>query len=81
MYICQISGERLQDHWSSGILTITSEYGSSVFDPHYGGLIDDLEKVQKPAASFVTRNYTYEIGSMKDILKKLKWRVPAEKEG
>ena len=30
------------------------EYGSSVWDPHYEGLIDDLEKVQKCAAWFVT---------------------------
>ena len=51
------------------ILTITSEYGSSVWDPHYEALIDDLEKTQKPAASFVNRNYTYEKGSMTDILK------------
>ena len=36
-------------------------------------IIDDLEKVQKRAARFVTRNYTYEKGSMTDILKKLKW--------
>ena len=49
------------------------EYGSSVWEPHYEGLIDDLEKVQKRAARFVTRNYTYEKGSMTDILKKLKW--------
>ena len=48
------------------------EYGSSFWDPHYECLIDDLEKVQKRAARFVTRNYTYEKGSMTDILKKLK---------
>ena len=30
-------------------------------------------KVQKRVARFVTRNYTYEKGSMTDILKKLKW--------
>ena len=48
------------------------EYGSSVWDPHDEGLIVDLE-VQKRAARFVTRNYTYEKGSMTDILKKLKW--------
>ena len=40
-------------------------------DPHYEGLIDDLEKVQKRA----TRNYTYEKGSTTDILKKLKWET------
>ena len=56
------------------------EYGSSVWDPHYEGLIDDLEKVQKRAARFLTRNYTYEKGSMTDILKKLNGN-PCRKEG
>ena len=45
------------------------EYGSSVLEPHYGGLIDNFKKVQKRAARFVTRNYTYEKGSMTGILK------------
>ena len=53
-----------------GLVRPILEYGSSVWDPH---LIDDLEKVQTRAAMFVTRNYTYEKGSMTDILKKLKW--------
>ena len=63
-----------------GLVRPILEYGSSVWDPHYEGLIDDLEKVQKRAARFVTRNYTYEKGSMTDILKKLKWN-PCRKEG
>ena len=41
-----------------GLVRPILEYGSSVWDPHYEGLIDDLEKVQKRAARFVTRNYT-----------------------
>ena len=36
-------------------------------------LQDELEKVQKRAATFVTGNYTYETGSMTGILKNLKW--------
>ena len=56
-----------------GLVRPILEYGSSVWDPHYEGLIDDLEKVQKRAVRFVTRSYTYEKGSMTDILKKLKW--------
>ena len=53
-----------------------------VWDPHYEGLIDDLEKVQKRAARFVTRNYTYEKGTccMTDILKKLKWESLQKKK-
>ena len=55
-----------------GMVRPILEYGSSVWDPHYEGLIDDLEKVQNRAARFVTRNYTYEKGSMTDIEKKIK---------
>ena len=36
-------------------------------------LREELEKVQKRAARFVTSNYIYEIGSMTGILKQLKW--------
>ena len=49
------------------------EYGSTVWDPHYNGLNDELENVQKRAARFVTRNYSYETGSMTGILEELKW--------
>ena len=42
-----------------GLVRPILEYGSLVLDPHYESLIDDLEKVQKHAAKFVTRNYTY----------------------
>ena len=49
------------------------EYGSTVWDPHFNGLNDELENVQKRAARFVTRNYSYETGSMTGILEELKW--------
>ena len=49
------------------------EYGSSVWDPHNDGRNDELEKVQKRAATFVTRNYTFKEGSMNCILAELKW--------
>ena len=50
------------------------EYGSSVWDPQSILLQDELEKVQKRAARFVTGNYVdYETGSMTGILKNLKW--------
>ena len=49
------------------------EYGSSVWDSHTKGLQEELEKVQNRAASFVTRNYTFEDGSMTGILEQLKW--------
>ena len=51
------------------------EYGSTVWDPHYNGLNDELENVQKRAARFVTRNYSYETGSMTGILEELKWET------
>ena len=51
------------------------EYGSTVWDPHYNGLNDELENVQKRAVRFVTRNYSYETGSMTGILEELKWET------
>ena len=44
-----------------------------VWDPYTQGLQEELEKVQKRAARFVTRNYTREEGSMTGILEQLKW--------
>ena len=43
------------------------EYGSSVWDPS-SILLQELEKVQKRVARFVTGNYIYETGSMTGIL-------------
>ena len=51
------------------------EYGSTVWAPHCNGLNDVLENVQKRAARFVTRNYSYETGSMTGILEELKWET------
>ena len=51
------------------------EYGSTVWNPHCNGLNDELENVQKRAARFVTRNYSYETGSMTGILEELKWET------
>ena len=56
-----------------GMVHPALEYGSSVWDPHYDGLNDELKKVQKRAAMFVARNYTFEEGSMSGILADLKW--------
>ena len=49
------------------------EYGSSVWDPSCILLQEELEKVQKRTARFVTGNYIYETGSMTGILEQLKW--------
>ena len=49
------------------------EYDSSVLDPSGILLQEELEKVQKRAARFVTGNYIYETGSMTGILEQLKW--------
>ena len=59
----------------NGIVRPVLEYGSSVWDPHYDGLNGELEKLHKRAARFVTRNYTFDEGSMTDILSELKWEI------
>ena len=56
-----------------GLVRPVLEYGSSVWDPHTKCLQEELEKVHNRAARFVTRNYTFEEGSMTGILEQLKW--------
>ena len=56
-----------------GLVHPILEYGSSVWDPHSKCLQEELEKVQNSTARFVTRNYTFEEGSMTGILEQLKW--------
>ena len=51
------------------------EYGSTVWGLHCNGLNDEFEYVQKRADRFVTRNYSYETGSMIGILEELKWET------
>ena len=51
------------------------EYGSTGWDHHCNGLNDEFENVQKRAARFVTRNYSYETGSMTGILEELNWET------
>ena len=49
------------------------EYGGSVWDPSSIPLQEELEKVQKRTARFLTGNYIYETGSMIGFLEQLKW--------
>ena len=49
------------------------EYGSSVWDPHYIGLNDDLESVQS-----VQLGLCHETGSITGILEKIKMGIPSE---
>ena len=56
-----------------GLVRPVLDYGSSVCDPPGIVLQEELERVQKRAARFVTGNYNYETGSMTGILGQLKW--------
>ena len=49
------------------------EYACAVWDPHHQNHIDDLEKVQKRAARFVTNNYKMETGNTQFNLDSLEW--------
>ena len=62
-----------------GLVHPILEYGSSVWDPQSILLQNELEKVQKRAARFVTGNYVYETWSMTGILKQLKWESLKQK--
>jgi hypothetical protein len=49
-----------------------TEYASTVWDPHTKENIDNIEKIQRRAARFVTRNYQ-QTASVTDMITKLKW--------
>ena len=56
-----------------GLVRPVLVYCSSIWGSQSILLQDELEKVEKKAARFVTGNYTYENGSMTGILEQLKW--------
>ena len=52
----------------------TLEYGAAVWDPHTTGQIKQIEKVQRRAARFATRNYYDRTpGSITSMVTNLKW--------
>ena len=51
----------------------TLEYGCSVWDPHHSSSIDNLEKIHKRAARFVTGNYALIEGNTKKNMTSLNW--------
>ena len=62
--------ERVKESAYKGLVCPVLEYGSS----------EELEKVQKRAARFVTDNYIYETGSMTGILEQLKVGISEKKK-
>ena len=69
-YFCP---RHVKERCVSTLVRPTLEYGCSVWDPHHQNQIDDLEKVQRRAARFVTGNYTMEHGNTKKNLDLLNW--------
>ena len=55
------------------------EYAGIVWDPHCIYLEEQLEKVQKRAARFVLNNYSYEEGSMSEMMEALQWKPLKER--
>ena len=53
-------------------------YGCSVWDPHHSNQIQNLEKVQKNAARYVTNNYSFLPGSTQNNMNELRWQTLAE---
>ena len=56
------------------------EYACPVWDPHHQVHIDNIEKVQKSAARFVTGNYKMESGNSSINLKSLGWETLEERK-
>ena len=57
----------------------TLEYGCCIWDPHLKTQTNNLEKVHKNAARFVTNNYSFIQGSTAHNMKKLGW-IPLEEQ-
>ena len=55
-----------------GLVRPILDYASAIWDPHTLILSDQLEKVQRRSARFITSDYTYEPGSMTKMLTDLK---------
>ena len=55
------------------------EYAGAVWDPHFKNHREDLEKIQKRAARFVTGNYKMENGNTKLNLDILEWPTLEER--
>ena len=49
------------------------EYAGAVWDPHHKNHIEEIEKIQKRAARFVTGNYKMETGNSEFNLNDLEW--------
>ena len=49
------------------------EYAGAVWDPHHKNHIEEIEKIQKRAARFVTGNYKMETGNTSLNLDTLEW--------
>lgn len=50
------------------------EYASAVWDPYRKTHIEEIEKVQRRAARFVTSNYSREPGTVTTIIQELGWQ-------
>ena len=57
-----------------GLIYPILEYFSTVWDSYHTGLQNELEKVQNQAAHFVTSDYSFEPGSMSNIIEPLGWK-------
>ena len=55
------------------------EYACAIWDPHCKNHKEELEKVQKRAARFVTNNYKMETGNSKLNLDKVEWPTLEER--
>ena len=55
------------------------EYACAVWDPHHQLHIENLEKIQKAAARYVTGNYVMESGNSAANLKTLGWDTLEER--
>ena len=58
-----------------GLVRPLLEYANQAWDPHTDNLSNEIKKIQRRTAPFVTSDYqNYELGSVTTLLKDLSWK-------
>ena len=66
---------RVKEATYLGLVRPLLEYASQAWDPCTDNLSNEIEKIQRRAARFVTSDYqNYELGSVTKLLKDLGWK-------
>ena len=73
------ASKHIKENCYKTLIRPKAEYACAVWDPHHKKYINDIEKIQKSAARYVTGNYLMESGNSEINLNSLGWPTLEEK--